>query len=77
MQIPKDTHSLQIKVIPRARKTEWAGVMDDGSIKIRLKAVPEDGKANAELLSFLEEETGEKWEVVSGFTNTRKGVRRI
>lgn len=77
MQIPKDTLSLQIKVIPRARKTEWAGVMDDGSIKIRLKAVPEDGKANTELLNFLEKETGEKWEVVSGFTNTRKGVRKI
>ncbi len=77
MQIPKDTCSLQIKVIPRARKTEWAGVMDDGSIKIRLKAVPEDGKANTELLKFLEKETGEKWEVVSGFTNTRKGIRRV
>ena len=76
MQIPKETSSLQIKVIPRARKTEWAGIMDDGTWKLRVHAVPEDGEANDEILRFLEKETGEKWEIVSGFTNSRKGVRR-
>lgn len=46
-------------------------------IKIRLKAVPEDGKANAELLDFLEKNYGGKWELVSGATNTRKIVRKV
>jgi uncharacterized protein YggU (UPF0235/DUF167 family) len=46
--------------------------MDDGTLKIRLHAVPEDGKANDELLRFLEQETGEKWEIVSGYTSQRK-----
>ncbi len=49
--------------------------MDDGTLKIRLKAVPEDGKANAELLDFLERETGEKWEIVAGWTSRRKEVK--
>lgn len=69
--------NVKIKVTPRAKKTEFAGKMDDGTIKIRLKAVPEDGKANAELLDFLGKNCGGKWELVSGATNTRKIVRKI
>ncbi len=76
MQIPRDQHTLSIKVIPRAKKTEYIGQMDDGALKIRLRAVPEDGKANIELLHFLQQETAEKWEIVSGFTNQRKSVRK-
>ena len=30
--------------------------MDDDTIKIRIKAAPEKGKANAELLKFLSQE---------------------
>lgn len=71
----KNSTSLTIKVIPRARKTEYIGCMSDGALKIRLAAVPEDGKANAELLRFLEEVTGNIWEIVSGITNSRKVVR--
>jgi uncharacterized protein (TIGR00251 family) len=75
MQIPRDQYTLSIKVIPRAKKTEYIGEMSDGSHKIRLRAVPEDGKANEELLRFLEEETGKRWEMISGFTSSRKVVR--
>lgn len=76
LPIDLDSTSLMVKVIPRAKKTEFVGVMDDGALKIRLRAVPEDGKANEELLDFLQKETGKKWEIVSGFTNSRKGIRR-
>lgn len=69
--------NVKIKVIPRSKKTEIIGVMDDGSLKIRLAAVPENGKANEVLLAFLSGEYGGKWEVVSGVTNTRKIVRKI
>ena len=44
---------LNIKVIPRAAKTEMAGEMADGTLKVRVKAVPEEGKANDELCHFL------------------------
>lgn len=77
MQIPRDQYTLSIKVIPRAKKTEYVWQMDDGTLKIRLHAVPEDGKANDELLRFLEQETGEKWEIVSGYTSQRKWLRRL
>lgn len=50
-----ETKVRNIKVIPRAKKTESAGYMDDGTLKIRLRAVPEDGAANMELCRFLSE----------------------
>ncbi len=43
----------RIKVTPRQPKTEIFSVLDDGTVKIRLKAVPERWKANKELISFL------------------------
>lgn len=77
MEIPNETTSLHIKVIPRRKKKEFAGMMDDGAMKIRLKSIPEDGRANSELIDFLESETGRKWEIVSGWTSTRKVVKNI
>lgn len=67
--------SLRIKVIPRARKTELVGTMDDGALKVRVAAVPEDGKANTELCRYLGELYGGEWEVIAGQTGTRKVVR--
>ena len=49
----KELH-LTIKVIPNAPKTEVAGQMDNGVIKIKISAPPQKGKANQELLRFLE-----------------------
>lgn len=46
---------LTVKVIPRARKNEIAGY-ENGVLKVRLKAVPEKGQANEELMDFLAEE---------------------
>jgi len=47
-----DKIRLEIKAIPGAAKTEFAGVKD-GRLRIRLAAAPEDGKANNELINFL------------------------
>ncbi len=41
-----------IKVIPKSSKTEIIEESNN-SFKIKLKAVPEKGKANAELIKFL------------------------
>ena len=57
--------SLILKVIPRARKTELVGTMSDGALKIRVAAVPEDGKANVELCRYLGEVYGGEWEVIA------------
>lgn len=43
---------LKIKVIPKASKSEVAG-WEGEELRIRLKAVPEKGQANDELIKFL------------------------
>jgi len=47
---------LRIKVLPKSSKNEVVDIMDDETIKIRIKAVPEKGKANRELIKFLKKE---------------------
>jgi uncharacterized protein (TIGR00251 family) len=56
-RVEGDTIRLEIKAVPGASKTEFAGIKD-GRLRIRLAAAPEDGKANAELLSFLSKALG-------------------
>ena len=48
---------LEIKVLPNASKTEFAGYKD-GRLRVRIAAAPEDGKANAELISFIAKTLG-------------------
>ena len=47
---------LRIKVTPKQPKTEVFSVLEDWTVKIRLKAVPEKWKANKELIKFLAKE---------------------
>jgi uncharacterized protein (TIGR00251 family) len=68
---------LEVKVVPRASKSEVLGKMADGSLKVKVAAAPEDGKANAELLRVLAEHFGlarGEIRLVSGRTATRKRV---
>lgn len=44
---------LRIKVIPRQPRTEYIDTQEDETVRIRLKAVPERGQANKELIRFL------------------------
>lgn len=45
--------ALTIRVTPRARRTEFGGVLEDGTIRIRVAAPPVEGKANKALIAFL------------------------
>ncbi|MGC4054342.1 MAG: DUF167 domain-containing protein [Paludibaculum sp.] len=70
--------ALQIRVIPKSPRTQWAGELGDGSLKVKLAAVPEKGKANEELIRFLAAEFGvrrQQVEIVAGATNPHKQVR--
>jgi hypothetical protein len=51
-QTTGDGVTLNIRVVPRASKTEVQGQLGD-ALKIRLQAPPVDGKANAALVKFL------------------------
>lgn len=43
---------LPVRVVPNASKSEIVG-WEEQELKIKLNAVPEDGKANRELIKFL------------------------
>jgi uncharacterized protein (TIGR00251 family) len=65
----KQGAALTIRVTPRARKTEIGGVLDDGTLRIRVSAPPVEGKANKALIKFLSEVLGvrkNKIEIVAG-----------
>ena len=69
---------LQIRVHPGSRKTCFKDVMADGTIKIDVAAVPEEGRANVVLVKFLAEEFGivkANVEIVAGETTRKKIVR--
>ncbi|MEJ2012334.1 MAG: DUF167 domain-containing protein [Anaerolineales bacterium] len=65
----KQGAALTIRVTPRARKTEFGGVLQDGTIRVRVAAPPVEGKANKALIAFLAEALGvrkNKIEIVAG-----------
>ena len=69
---------LRVKVIPKSSKTELAGILPDGTWKVKVAAVPEKGKANRELIEFLAQKLGvakTRIHIVSGETSALKRIR--
>jgi uncharacterized protein len=68
---------LIVKVIPRASRSEIAGLVD-GVLRVRLKAPPVDGAANDELIRILARALGTSRtavEIVSGHASRTKKLR--
>jgi uncharacterized protein len=73
----KGTLKLALKVIPKSAKDEIVGLLEDGSLKIKITAAPEKGKANSAICEFLAAEFGvpkRNIEIVKGETSSRKLV---
>jgi len=69
---------LQIKVLPKQPKTEFVEQMSDGTLKIRIAAVPEKGKANEELIQYLSDVLGypkKRFVIISGKSDPHKLLR--
>jgi hypothetical protein len=69
--------TLAVKVIPKASKNEVVGVLEDGSLKVKVTAAPEKGKANAavcELLADVFDVPKRSVTVISGETSRTKVV---
>jgi uncharacterized protein (TIGR00251 family) len=69
--------AISVKVIPRAKKNEVAGLMDDGSVRIRITAPPVEGAANQALVEFLSQLLNihkNQIEIVAGLSSERKLV---
>jgi len=68
---------LSVKVVPKSSRNEIVEQQADGTLRIKVAAAPEKGKANAELCDFLAKEFGvgrSRVEVVSGHASHRKCV---
>ena len=69
---------LRVKVIPRSQTTEIVGELADGTLKVKIAAAPERGKANEALCKILAKRYGvaaSAVTVVSGQTASLKLVR--
>lgn len=67
---------IQVKIIPNASKDRIEG-WKEGVLRIRLRAVPEKGKANEALVAFLAEElqtSKSSIRIVSGHTARIKRI---
>jgi uncharacterized protein (TIGR00251 family) len=70
--------TLRVKVIPRSTSNEIAGQLADGTLKIKIAAPPEKGRANEALVDLLAETyhvSRAAIEIVSGHTAKVKLVR--
>lgn len=61
-------------ILPNSAKNQIIG-LHGSELKIKINAVPEDGKANLELIKFLSKLTGvskTKWSIHRGHSNRKK-----
>lgn len=69
---------LRVKVIPRGLNSEVIGELGDGTLKVRIAAPAEKGKANEALCALLAGRYGvprSAVTILSGHTTPRKLVR--
>lgn len=67
--------ALAVRVTPRASRNEITEIQSDGTVKVRLTAVPVEGEANQALIAFLAEVLGvapSKLDIVAGMSGKDK-----
>ncbi len=73
----KNVFYFRAKISPGAAKNEFVQVLDDAekTVKIKIAAVPEKGKANKEIVKFFGKEFGCACEIVSGAMDSVKLIK--
>ncbi len=69
-----------VKVVPKSSRNQIAGWLDDHTLKIKVAAAPEKGRANAELCAFLARMfvvPKSNVSVESGHTSARKRIKVV
>jgi len=72
--------ALAVRVTPRASKNKIVEVLEDGTLKVHLAALPVDDEANLELLKFMGEVLGvpkSRLDIVAGATGRDKLIAVI
>ena len=67
--------AIAVRITPRSRKDEIAGILSDGTVKIRITAPPVDGKANQALIKFLSkilDVTEKEIDIIAGIKGKNK-----
>jgi uncharacterized protein (TIGR00251 family) len=67
--------ALAVRVTPRASRNEITEIQSDGTVKVRLAAVPVEGEANQALIVFLADVLGvapSKLDIVAGLNGKDK-----
>ena len=67
---------LQVRVIPNAARDEIVGMLD-GVLKVKVRAVPEDGRANRALLELLARHFGCRDRDISIVSGDRSRLKTI
>jgi uncharacterized protein (TIGR00251 family) len=57
LTVSNDSIHLEIKAVPSASRTEFAG-SQNGKLRVRIASAPEDGKANTELCAYFAKTLG-------------------
>ena len=68
---------ISVKAVPNAKKTQLAGEYN-GALKVKVAAVPEDGRANVEITEFFSEILGvnkSHVEIIKGFKSRHKVIK--
>ncbi len=67
--------ALAVRVTPRATRNEITEIQSDGTVKVRLTALPVEGDANRALITFMAEVLGvapAKLDIVAGMSGRDK-----
>ena len=70
--------TLKIKVTTQSQKTEIFWILWEDILKLRVKAIPEKGKANKEIINFFAKSLGiskNNIEIISGLTDELKIIK--
>lgn len=68
---------INVRVEPRSGRSGISGVMDNGTLKVKLNSPPVDGEANKELIATLAEAFGKRKSdirILRGETSKTKAV---
>ena len=74
------TVTFGVKVIPKSSKDEIAGELPGGSVKVKVSAAADKGKANAAVCALLAKEIGvprSHVEILSGHSSPLKRIKVV
>jgi uncharacterized protein len=66
--------TIHVVVKPNSHKTEILSC-DEGVYRISVKAPPDKGKANTELVKFLSKHFGKRVQIISGMASKKKMIK--